>query len=309
MSESINFTTPVGRLVGGDLFKAETKDAKGNPLVIKNGANAGQPTQRYNFGLAIAKNSPEWPTLQEQIHNAGKSGFPQYFDANGQCVKPDFAFKITDGDSTVPNTSGKTPASREGYPGHWVIWFSGSFAPKVYDTEINQLTDPNSVKRGYYIRVIGSVAPNGSGSDMNPGVFMNYSMVQLCGYGPVIETGPDPKAAFAAAPVLPTGASATPVAPTSAPAQAAAPAPATQMPAPSFTPPPVNAAPTPPGYVEIGNSAHTSQQAPAQPAAPVAPAADFLEPKRNVNGQIITEQALRDNGWTEEQIKSMPAAQ
>lgn len=297
MSESINFTTPVGRLVGGDLFKAETKDAKGNPLVIKNGADAGQPTQRYNFGLAIAKNSPEWPELQEKIHNAGKSGFPQYFDANGQCVKPDFAFKITDGDSTVPNTSGKTPASREGYPGHWVIWFSGSFAPKVYDTEINQLTDPNSVKRGYYIRVIGSVAPNGSGSDMNPGVFMNYSMVQLCGYGPVIETGPDPKAAFAAAPVLPTGASATPVAPTSAPAQAAAPS--TQMPAPSFTPPPVaqqapvNAAPQPP----------------AQPAAPVAPAADFLEPKRNVNGQIITERALRDNGWTEQQIQSMPAAQ
>ena len=36
-----NFTTPVGRLVMGSLYKPQTTDADGKPLVVKSGPNAG----------------------------------------------------------------------------------------------------------------------------------------------------------------------------------------------------------------------------------------------------------------------------
>ena len=50
-----NFTTPVGRLVMGSLYKAQDKDADGKPLLIKSGPNAGQPKVQYFFALAVPK--------------------------------------------------------------------------------------------------------------------------------------------------------------------------------------------------------------------------------------------------------------
>ena len=45
MAESVNFTTPVGRLVQGSLYKGNDTDAEGRPLVVKTGANAGNQIQ------------------------------------------------------------------------------------------------------------------------------------------------------------------------------------------------------------------------------------------------------------------------
>ena len=44
-------TTPPGRFVFGDLYEPETEDFDGNPLVIKNGADKGKPTQLFVIGL------------------------------------------------------------------------------------------------------------------------------------------------------------------------------------------------------------------------------------------------------------------
>jgi len=259
--------TPVGRLVQGDCFEGQTKDAEGNPLVIKNGPNAGQPRVDYYMGLAIPKNDPEWPALHAEILAAAKAGFPTLFDPSGNCINPKFAFKITDGDSQIPNTKGKKPSEREGFPGHWVLSFSGGFAPKVYARGGESvITDPKDVKRGDYIRIAGSVA--GNGSKQQPGVFLNHSLVEFIGHGEEIVTGPDAAAVFGAKPVtqLPAGASATPTAP-----------------------PTTNAAMAP------------VQPHPCVMNPPVAPA-PAAEANYNVEGTVYTHSQLLGFGWSEEQI-------
>jgi len=260
--------TPVGRLVQGDCFEGQTKDAEGNPLVIKNGPNAGQPRVDYFMAIAIAKTDATYNDLWAIIHNEARTSFPSLFDANGGCISPKFAFKVTDGDSQVPNTKGTKPCDREGFPGHWVLNFSGGYAPKCYILENGAhklITDPSMIKRGYYIRIAGSV--KGNGSQQQPGIFLNHSMVELVGYGEEIVTGPNADAVFGGAPAaaLPAGASATPLAPAAAPAMpGAAPTPA---PMPGATPSPAPAAPAAP-----------APAAPA-PAAPVQPAPDLLQPQ------------------------------
>ena len=51
----LNLTTPVGRMVWGDLYTPETKDFDGNPKVFKTGDKAGRLRPTYDFGQAIAK--------------------------------------------------------------------------------------------------------------------------------------------------------------------------------------------------------------------------------------------------------------
>ena len=51
MADAINFLTPVGRLVQGDPFTANTKDQMGNPLVHRTGVQAGQPRVNYYIGI------------------------------------------------------------------------------------------------------------------------------------------------------------------------------------------------------------------------------------------------------------------
>ena len=47
------FTTPVGRLVGGSVYTAKTENYDGGPLVVKSGPNAGQPRLASSFGVAF----------------------------------------------------------------------------------------------------------------------------------------------------------------------------------------------------------------------------------------------------------------
>ena len=90
-TQRTNFTTPVGRLVMGSLYKAQTTDADNKPLLVKQGPNAGQPTVRYFFALAIPKNPGETHFAQtewgQKIWQAGHAGFPQ-----GQANAPTFAW-------------------------------------------------------------------------------------------------------------------------------------------------------------------------------------------------------------------------
>jgi len=159
--ERIEILTPVGRLVGGSPFEPQTKDHNGDPLVIRRGPNAGQPTKRFFMALAIAKNDPGLPEFMAKVAQAAATAFPNLFDASGQCTYPDFAWKFKDGDSQVPDRRGNRPCDKDGYPGHYVFGFSGSHPPKVHGDDPSKiLTDPASVKRGYYIRILGSVVGN-----------------------------------------------------------------------------------------------------------------------------------------------------
>ena len=292
--DRVDILTPVGRLVSGDPFVANDKDANGNPLLIKSGPNAGQPTVNYYVAIAIAKTDAGYNDLWAQIHGEGRKGFPQLFDAAGQCLNPAFSWKITDGDSQVPNSNNNKPCDREGWPGNWILHFSGSFAPKCYTAGGAELiVDPNAIKRGYFIRVSGSVKSNGNAQ--KPGVYLNHSMIELVAYGEEIKSGPTGDQVFGGAPVtgaLPAGASATPLAPTTTIATPGAPAPAA-----SATP-----AMAAPATVQ-------TQAAPAPAASGpgiAAPAPDILAPKTYlVDGANYTAEQLTASGWSAEQIAAL----
>lgn len=262
---SRNLTTPVGRLVGGSLYLlTDNKDDKGQ---VKVGTN-GQPQQSCWFHVAIPKGTERhWAETPwgRQIWEEGHKGHPSY------APHPSFAWKIEDGDDTTPQIKrqGRKNSDNENLKNCWLLKFSSSFLPKIFNKDGTQtITEPDAVKLGYYVQVNLDVACNTGAS---PGVYLNPRMVALSAYGPEINYGMDPAAAgFGAAP-LPAGASAVPPA-------GFTPAPPGPVVAPGAPPSgfpiPGSHAPTAgvPGYA----SAMTS---PSSPVAPVVtPAPDFLTP-------------------------------
>ena len=242
MSTRIDLLTPVGRLVQGNLYTGASTDAENRPLVYKTGANMGQPRVNFWFNVAIAKageqhwNQTSWG---QKIWNVGQTGFP-----NGQANSPSFAWKIIDGDSQIPNTQGNKPCDNEGFPGHWVLKFSGSFAPSLHNEDGSSLlTEPNAIQLGDYVEVFGFVGDNKS--TQQPGIYLNPSMVARAGFGKRIIAGVDPKAVGFGKSQLPPGASVTPVASFAPPVMpAGVPMPAAPV-MPIVTPPPHPAILTP----------------------------------------------------------------
>lgn len=303
MSQKVNITSPVGRIVMGSLYDPNTTDAEGKPLVVKTGPNAGQPRVNYFFALAIPKNPGETHWAQtawgQQIWNVGNQAFPNIAQS------PAFAWKIEDGDSQIPNKKGRKPCENEGWKNHWILKFSGGFAPKVYQQEgagYVQAMQKDFVKPGYFVEVAFSV--EGNGSQSQPGVYLNHSMVCFRAYGQEIQFGPDVSSAgFGAAP-LPAGASMTPPAGAipmpSAPAAVAPAVPA--MPAPGAAPIPV----TPnPAFVQVpppvAAAAPVAMGVPNVPVVPpAAPAAPVRQMTPAANG--ITYEAYIAQGWTDAQL-------
>ena len=325
----INITSPVGRLVMGSLYTPDTTDADGNPLVVKTGPNAGQPRVNYFFALAIPKQPGEQHWAQtawgQQIWALGHQEFPQAAQAT------DFSWKIVDGDSQQPGKlfkgkPGKKPCENEGWPGHWVLKFSGGFAPKVYQQEgagYVQVMQQDFCKTGYYVEAAFNV--EGNRSQSSPGVYINHSMVCFRAYGPEISFGPDvASAGFGAAP-LPAGASMTPPAgaipmpqaPAAAPAAYAPPAlpgvpagvpqipgvaPAPLVPA-GFAPMPSPPAPVAPAPIPVTPNPGFVQVPPPAPA-PMAPPPAPVIPVRQMTAaaQGVTYEAYVAAGWSDAQL-------
>lgn len=203
MSNRIDLLTPIGRLVLGSLYDAQTTDALGNPLVNKR----GEPRVKYYFGLAVPKkNESHWSQTEwgQKIVGIAQLSFPQ-----GQFNQATFAWKINDGDSIIPNKAGGIPANKPGHPGYWVLNFSNQTPLKIYNCDgTKQLLEPKFVNLGDYIQVFGSV--RGNDSAQQPGVYLNHNLVAFHGYGERILLGPDPKTVGFGG-VLPPGASQTPL--------------------------------------------------------------------------------------------------
>lgn len=277
MSNREELLTPVGRLVQGSLY-----DAQDNDDVYKTGPKAGQPRITFYFALAIAKGTERhWSETEwgKRIWAIGHAGFPQ-----GQANMPAFAWKITDGDDTMPNKVGKKPCDREGYPGHWVLNFSSGFAPSIYTADgSQQLLEPNYIKSGDYIQVYGNISDNES--IQQPGVYLNHSMVAFAGFGDRISVGPDPKSVGFGKSALPAGVSNIPK------AQGFSPAPVNAQP-PSYTPP---AAYVPPAAPVMPHTAILTPPSPiAPPAAPVIPQRVMTEKAQGASyDQMIAV------GWTD----------
>lgn len=278
MGKPINFTSPVGRFVSGSLYEPNTTDYLGKPLTARDKVT---PRVEYRIGVAIPKTPGVGHWANEQwggpIWALANTEF-----TNGETQRPDFSWKILDGDSAIPNKKGRKPCDNEGYKGNWVIWFSGGFRPKIYNADGSQLiTDDDAVKPGYYVQVFGNISDNKPSE--SPGLYINLSMVALSAYGPEISIGPDVSAAgFGQGVHLPPGASMTP------PAQFTPPA--TGMPVPPsgpvYTPPP---APTPVPQVQVTPNPNILMP----PPAPTAPAHRMTAAAQGTYEQYISQ------GWTD----------
>lgn len=315
MSE--NYLSPVGRLVQGDCFEPQTKDQQGAPRVIKTGPNAGQPNPQFYIGVAFRKDDPQWPAFWAILDRVARAAWPQFFpNPQGPCTNPKFAFKVLDGDGY--DTQGRSNATKEGFAGHWVVRFTTAFPPKCYPVgryaAHDQITDKTLLRRGYYVRVAGTVKSNENPT--NPGLFLNFDLVELAGYGPEIVSGPDASQVFGGAPAvaLPPGASATPLAAPPAPA-AAGPGPAAPPPAAPGYVPPAAPPPSPPiGYPAPSAGPAPAPSAPytppagppaAPPAAPPAPPpAKMLTPAGAASYAGATYEGYIAAGWTDEQLRA-----
>lgn len=273
MADVLNLTLPTGRLVQGSLYDPSTTDMQGNPLVVKNGPNAGQPLQNFWMKIAIPKaGETHWSQTEwgKKIWAVGHAAFPNVASS------PQFAWKIEDGDSQVPdiNRQGRKNCDTEGFPGNWILKLSRPQAPRVvrFDQQQNKWVDElqtGFVKPGYYVQVNTDVV--GNGVPTKPGIYLNHRMVAFTAYGQEIQFGPDPqKAGFTTA--MPAGASSTPV--------AAAPLPGTPV---------APAAPSP--IPVIPNTQFAQVPAPPAPAKQMTPAA---------NG--VTYEAYKAAGWNDQQL-------
>lgn len=292
MATPTDILFPVGRLVGGSVFKANDTD-NGKPRVYTDGPNKGQPRVTFDFAVAIPKTPghTHWAQTEwgAKIYAIGQAAHPQ------MCQSPMFAWKIRDGDSTVPNLRGNKPCDQEGHPGHWVLWFSSGFAPKTLRDNGTAPMPNTEVKTGHYVQVYGSCAGN---TGQKPGVYLNHSIVNWAAFGPEIVSGPDPTTVgFGQGVVLPAGASMTPPAGSFTPGAGSAPPPAFQPPAPAFTPPPQLVAPNP-GFLPPGAAT------PPPPGAvlPPPPAGPQLTPAGIASG--FTYEQYRSGGWTDDVMRA-----
>lgn len=320
------FLTPVGRLVQGDPFEAQTKNMQGQPLVTM----GGQPTQRYFIGVAFRKDDPNFPAFYQMLVETARASFPNLFDAQGQCSHPRFSWKLMDGDGVDDN--GKSNASKEGFAGHWVVKFSSSFAPRCFHAghyqPHEQIQDPKAIPRGYFVRVAGTIEGNDNAT--KPGLYVNLSMVELAGVGPIISSGPDAASVFGGAPAaaLPVGAQPLPMNaampaglpqlpgnPLPAPAAAAPGLPLPSAPAPAALPAMTSpssplAVPPNPAFL-AGPGAAAAAVAPAVgmpsppmvPAAIVPPAAPSSPQMTALAGGATYEQFIAQ-GWTPDAMRA-----
>ena len=294
MSKEESILTPCGRIVYGSLYRPNTTNYEGEPLVYKSGPDKGKPRSEYSFGLAIEKikgqthwNQTEWGAKIWQIGVAANPNAGRM---------PLFSWKIMDGDDTSEFTTKGEPrkvriCDREGHAGHWILRLSSSFIKTLFYDDATQQAKPTSqenlINPGDYAQVFLSVAYNNS---QTPGVYLNPIGVCLTKPGVRIHTGVDlTSIGFGAA--LPANALlesrdasiatafASAVAPTSV---------ATPMPAP------------------IQVTPHTAILTPAAPApAPMpAPATPVLKvhPQHNPAGTFTYDQMIKV-GWNDVTLK------
>ena len=310
---AVSFRTPVARMIGGNAYQGRTTDSKGRALEYKSGPKKGQARTDFPIGIAITKTQPHWatePGWGETIWAEGHASWP-----GGQAQRPDFAWKVQDGDSTVPNLEGRRPCDNPGWPGHWVIWFSGTNPPPVADgrrimegVPAAWSTEPGLVMPGDYVEVFCSVVGNEAES---PGVYLNCEALCLRGYHPEgrLTQRVDLASAGFGAP-LPAGASAAPTgnalmpaappAPGASPSTPAAPpVPASPAPAPAASPVPVTPNPAILGAPAPVTVPPAPVPSPVTPP-PAAPAKPVMNNGGDYDAHITagwTDAMLREKGW------------
>ena len=343
------FTSPVMRLVqGGVTLKAKKDQRTGQPKLDKE----GNPIYVVFLAGAIAKTDPQLGEFYAIYQQVARACFPWIFTNADGSPNRKFAMKVKDGDGVDDN--GQSVANKPGFAGHWIFSMETMFAPRCFhygkydpSQQIQPEIDAQGriiktlddiIKKGYFIRVSGTIDGNGVGQTDNankPGLFVSPSMIELVGYGPEITTGPDASTVFGAQPIthMPAGMSQTPIltpvshqAPPALPGAAPAgltppalpglaqPAPAAlpgmqqpaalpgmQQPAglPGLAPLPVN---TFPNLQPAAQPTGLPPGFPAPPGAGIAPAVAQPVYQMTAAAQGATREQLNAHGWNDEAL-------
>jgi len=181
-----------GRLVQGHPMRGRP-DIDGRTNQQKTN-KMGELQFQFYFAVAIPKQGEqdfkqtEWGAY---INNAAIAGWP-----NGEHQRPNFAWKIVDGDSNIPDQNGNPPCSKEGWPGHWIIKFTNGYSTPSYHAGRLQAQDvimnEAELKCGDYVRVQFSAL--GNAPCQSPGVYINAHMVELSRAGIAIMSASAPNA-------------------------------------------------------------------------------------------------------------------
>lgn len=214
---STQFISPVGRLVQGSMVLHPKMDMKGQPVKDDN----GQPVNECFMAIAIRKDDPQLGAFYQLFDQQARMSFPHLFPDGGACVNPKFAWKIQDGDGV--DSSGQSVADKPGHAGHYIFKMATRYAPRCFNygkyDPSQQIQNPDDVvKKGYYIRVSGTIDGNGvqpGNAQAVPGLYVSPNLVELVAFGDEIVSGPDASKVFGGAAIasLPPGASATPILP------------------------------------------------------------------------------------------------
>ena len=284
-----------GRMIGGSAYEPRvTLDNNKQPKIGKD----GQPEKKFNIGIAIPKageqhwSQTEWGKV---IWNEGATAY----EALAQ--HPSFAWKITDGDSPIPDKNGKPQNSKVGYPGNWVVWFTQSWAPKLVNANgSHELTERDAIVPGYFVQMYAECVANGSKTKPAPtaGVYMNPIAIALLGYGEriIVSDVDTTTVGFGSGP-MPKGMLATPPAESFNPAAQGAPYELPFVTAQTtYQPPDVPHFPSP----AVPNFAFL-QPVVATPPAPPAP---HVPPVRKMTqaAQGWTYEQLVAAGWSDEKM-------
>lgn len=120
--------------------------------------------------------------------------------ATGEHAAPTFSWKITDGDSMVPNKKGKKPAEREGWPGHWIVHCKTQFSVRCHHAgklaPEQQIANEKEIKTGDYCAVL--IGVKGNFPSESPGIYINPILFEMSRAGVAIinDSGPSAEEAF-----------------------------------------------------------------------------------------------------------------
>lgn len=205
------FVTPVARLIHGHPMKQNVRmdDVTKQPVIGKD----GQPVKEVYIGIAVPKGAEsDWKDTDwgKQIMMAALDAEHGYDSATTR--RPDFSFKVVDGDSDIPNKNGIAPNTDQYKRGHWILnlttripypcFHVGKYSP------LDAIQDVNAIKLGDYLRV--NIVAKGNKPAKSPGVYLNPNLVELSRPGEAIireGSGPDAASVFGgtapSAPVTP----------------------------------------------------------------------------------------------------------
>lgn len=312
-------TSPIGRIVQGNpLVENIQYDDNNQPKINKE----GHVVKNWYLNVAFEKANPETISMIQAMYQQAATDFPALFPFGyqpqarqdtqppihaGGCIRSDFAYKIIDGDGYDAN--GKPHSNKEGFKGCFVVRVS-TYAGQIRvvnglraNSPISEVgVGPDHIKTGDYVRVGLDFKGNGwaGASTSKPGIYVNPDVVQLVGFGTLIQGGPDADQVFATQTAyVPAGMSTTPIAasmpqPMNAPGQLGALP--QQIPAPQ--PQIQQQAPAPQPLPQV------QQQPQALPTLPVLPNTQLVQNVVAQQPQYVVTPAAAQGGHTLESLRA-----